>query len=262
MSPITARLKPGGNAARRKPAAINERSAWPAVEEYLRRDNRVIVPIGSQEQHGRHLPLGTDWMIPFALGQRVARETGVFCTSPVCFGMSWLHSGFPGTIAVRPTTLISVYTDIIDALVAQGFGRIMILNGHGGNGNALNAALSEVVRRMGSLRIKVHEWWRTPPVEDICVRDFACLESHAGPAETSVMLHLFKDAVDMEAATDHSSELLPFFPNPKLIRELCPDGVMQTPATRGNAATGAEIVAASVAFLAAEINVGGPRGEW
>ena len=239
-----------------------ERTSWPAVEEYLAKDNRVIIPVGSQEQHGRHLPLGTDWMIPYALGRMVSARTGVFCTSPVCYGMSWLHSAFPGTVALKPGTLTAVYTEIMEELHAQGFRRMLVLNGHGGNTNALNAALSVLVRKMDDLRIKVHQWWMIPPVQEICLREFGALDSHAGPAETSLLLHLLPTVVRMEAATDNASPFLPFFPNPGQIRDLYPDGVMQNDATRANATTGDKIVDSCLSFLEAELSVGEQNEGW
>ncbi len=247
-------------------ASTSERSAestsWSTVEEYLKRDDRVILPVGSQEQHGRHMPLGVDWMIPHALGHRVSAATGVLCLSPVCYGMAWLHSGFPGTVALKVTTLIAVYTDILEELYAQGFRRVLLLNGHGGNGNAIIGALSGLVRKFEDLRVKVREWWRLPAIEELCIRELGACDSHAGPAETSVMLHLFSAAVDMSAASDNASEILPFFANPGQIRELYPDGVMQNNATRANAAAGKKIVDLCVGVLAGEVSIGGSRGAW
>ncbi len=239
-----------------------ESVAWPAVESYLERDDRVIIPVGSQEQHGRHLPLGVDWMIPYALGRLVAERTRVLCVSPVCYGMSWLHSGFAGTVALKLATLSAIYVDIVEELYAQGFRRMLILNGHGGNTNALNAALSQLVRGMDDLRVKVYQWWTIPAVQGICLEAFGALDSHAGPAETSVMLHLFPGAVRMEAAADNSSELLPHFPNPRQIRDVYPDGVMQNNATQADAAAGERIVAAAASFLGGELGAGGPNGTW
>ncbi len=239
-----------------------ERTAWPVIEEYLAKDNRVIIPVGSQEQHGRHLPLATDWMIPYVLGRMVSFQTGVVCTSPVCYGMSWLHSAFPGTIALRSTTLTAVYTDILEELYAQGFRRMLIINGHGGNTNCLTEALSVLVRKLEDLRVKINQWWTVISVQEICMREFGALDSHSGPAETSVLLHLMPEAVKMEAATDNASELLPFFPNPRQIRELYPDGTMRNAPTLASEVVGREIVEACVRFLADELGLGESADCW
>ena len=79
---------------------------------------------------------------------------------------AYAHSAFPGTVPLKPGTLTAVYTDIMEELHAQGFRRMLVLNGHGGNTNALTAALSVLVRKMDDLRIKVHHWWMIPPVPD------------------------------------------------------------------------------------------------
>ncbi|MDJ0850748.1 MAG: creatininase family protein [Myxococcota bacterium] len=239
-----------------------ETLSWDGAEAYLAEDDRIILPVGAQEQHGRHLPLAVDWLIPWALGRFTAAETGVFCSSPLCYGMSWLHSGFPGTVFLKPTTLIAVYTEVLLGLHRQGFRRILLLNGHGGNGNALNAALGEVVQEAEDLRVKVEEWWRIPPVVEISEKRFGQIDSHAGPAESSVMLELFPESVDMARASDDRSELLPSFPSPARIRRLYPDGVMQSDATRASVEAGREIIAACLAYFAARLDPESPLGAW
>ena len=231
-------------------APTAERLAWPAVEAHLASDCRVILPMGSQEQHGRHLPLAVDWMIPYALAKFVSARTGVPCFSPLCYGMSCIHSAFPGTISLRPETLMAVCRDVFEELHRQGLRRVLVINGHGGNINAINSALATLVKEYADLRVAVHNWWTIPPVGEICLRAFGDLDSHAGPAETSVMLHLFPEAVEMDRATNHQSELLPYYPSPEAIRSLCPDGVMQNRAADADAGIGAKLVSASVAFFA------------
>lgn len=230
-----------------------EHIAWPTIEEYVQKDDRVIVPVGSQEQHGRHMPVGTDWMIPYSLSQLLSDQTGVFCSSPLCYGMSWIHSAFAGTVCLKPETLISLYRELIGELYNHGFRKILILNGHGGNLNALNCAMSETVRLMHDIRIKIHQWWMIPTVQDICLRRFKALDSHAGPAETSVMLYLMPQSVNVHQMKDNKAEFLPFFPNPDQIRAIYPDGVMQNDASLASVDIGKKIVEACTDYLTGEL---------
>ncbi len=244
-------------------AALGPVSAkWSEIEDYLRVDDRLILPVGSQEQHGRHLPIGVDWFIPSELGRLVSKQTGVPVYSPICYGMAWLHSAYPGTVALQPTTLMAVYKDILEQIITHGFKRILLLNGHGGNSNILNSALSEIVRHSPELQVKVFQWWTMESVIQICMERFGEIDSHAGPAETSVMLHFAPASVDMDSATDQRSELLPYFPNPEAIRKLYPDGVMQNRASLADATIGREIVQHCVHELCLELEIGGQKGSW
>ena len=124
---------------------------WPDVAVYLEGDDRIILPIGSTEQHGRHLPLGTDTMVPTALAHRLGERTGVLVAPTVTYGMSLHHLGFPGSVSLRPETLTHVLEDILRSLHRHGFRRVFVLNGHGGNVAPLRMALANVMG-VGSTR--------------------------------------------------------------------------------------------------------------
>lgn len=147
-----------------------EFAAWPEVEEYLRANDGVIVPIGSTEQHGPTGMMGTDYFIPSAIAEAIGERTGICCTPPVTYGMAQHHLGFPGTIALRPSTYVSVLVDIIQSLARHGFRRIVFLNGHGGNIAPALTAMNEFYagisfRREGGDRdvlCKLVSWWTLP----------------------------------------------------------------------------------------------------
>jgi len=100
------------------------------IEEYLRREATVIVPIGATETHGPHLPLGTDTFEAIDYAEGIARKAGVICSPPIWFGDSPHHMGRPGTISLRSKTVIALLEDVYRSLVTHGFRRIITFNGH------------------------------------------------------------------------------------------------------------------------------------
>lgn len=100
------------------------------VEGYLKRDSTVIVPIGSTETHGPHLPMGTDTYEAIDYSEEIARRAGVLCTPPIWFGDSPHHMGRPGTISLRSQTVIELLKDVYRSLIHHGFTRIITFNGH------------------------------------------------------------------------------------------------------------------------------------
>lgn len=103
---------------------------WEQVEERLKKCDVAIVPVGSLEQHGRHLPEGTDTMVAIKLSEEVAKKTGAIVTPPVWFGWSPHHMAYSGTISVRPEVLVEFVSDICRSLASHGFKKIVIINGH------------------------------------------------------------------------------------------------------------------------------------
>jgi creatinine amidohydrolase len=107
-------------------------SNWMQIEEYLRRDDRVVLPTGSTEQHG-YLSLGTDAILAERVAVEAAEPLGVPVLPALPFGMAPHWAAFPGSMSLRLSTYTEVLRDLLDGLAAQGFRRIAIINGHGGN---------------------------------------------------------------------------------------------------------------------------------
>ena len=135
---------------------------WMMVEEYLKRDDRAVLPLGSTEQHA-YLSLSTDSILAERLAIEAAEPLGVPVFPVLSYGITPYFRAFPGTITLRMQTYTSVIRDILDAISEQGFKRILIVNGHGGNTPAQGFIGEWSPRRPGT-RIKFHNWWNAPKV--------------------------------------------------------------------------------------------------
>ena len=149
---------------------------WMDVERYLEIDDRLILVIGSCEQHG-YLSLLTDVKIPLALADAAAGRTGVLCAPPLNFGCSPYFLAYPGTISLRVTTLINLMEDLVRSVYRHGFRRLLVLNGHGGNEPA-RAQLYQLLNELPDLRIAWYSWWTSHSVEEV-IRKHQMKPGHA-----------------------------------------------------------------------------------
>lgn len=139
--------------------------SWMDIEEYLKTDDRLILVVGSCEQHG-YLSLGTDVRIPAAIADVISERSGVPVAPPLNFGLSTNWSDFPGTISLRTGVFLKVIADIVRSVHRHGFRGLLWLNGHGGNAPA-SAALYELANELPDLRISWHSWWTVPQVIEV-----------------------------------------------------------------------------------------------
>lgn len=135
---------------------------WMEIEAYLKKDDRLIVVLGSTEQHG-YLSVNTDVKVPLSLADAASQQTGVLVAPPMYFGNSPYFLAYPGTISLRIETLIAVSEDIIRSVYSQGFKRVLILNGHGGNRPVSNR-LHEIASEFKELKLAWYSWWLSPAV--------------------------------------------------------------------------------------------------
>jgi creatinine amidohydrolase len=141
---------------------------WMDVEEYLKQDDRLILVVGACEQHG-YLSLLSDVKIPLALAEAASQKTNVLMAPPVNFGSSPYFLSYPGTLSLRLSTLMDVVEDLVRSAYGQGFRRILVLNGHGGN-NGIKMRLTELVNELVSLKIQWYAWWTSHSVEEVAVQ--------------------------------------------------------------------------------------------
>ncbi len=130
---------------------------WMQVEAYLERDDRIVLPIGSTEQHG-YLSLATDVVLAERVSVEAAEALGVPVLPVLPFGVAPGFTAYPGTVSLRLETLVSVLRETLDTLYGQGFRRFLVVNGHGGNAGAEEPLVAWARGREGA-RLRFHSWW-------------------------------------------------------------------------------------------------------
>lgn len=179
-------------------------STWPEVETYLNTSTGIIIPIGSTEQHGPIGLIGTDAICAEIIAKGVGEATQAMVAPTLNVGMALHHTAFPGTISLRPTTLIQVILDYLTCLTKAGFTRFFFINGHGGNIATLKAAFSETYYHLEQLNIphasevkcQVANWFMCRSVYQLAKELYGDQEgSHATPSEVAVTQYLYPEAI-------------------------------------------------------------------
>jgi creatinine amidohydrolase len=195
--------------------------SWFDVEKYLQNENRLILVLGACEQHG-YLSLLTDSKIPLALADAASQSTGVLIAPVVNYGISPYFIDYPGSFSLRATTLLDLVEDLIRSAHHQGFQRILILNGHGGN-DPVRARLYEVVNNLPQLQLAWYSWWQAHSVELVAMKH-GLRSFHAAWIEAFPFTRV-GDLPDGEKIPPRIPGLI----NAKLARELYEDGVFGGP---------------------------------
>jgi creatinine amidohydrolase len=133
---------------------------WQAVEAYLRRDDRCILPTGCTEQHA-YLSLATDSILAERVALAAAEPLGVPVFPALPYGMTPTFRAFPGTVSIRIQTYLALIRDLLDSLTESGFRRILIVNGHGGN-MPMSGLIAEWCGDHPDVQVQVHNWWAGP----------------------------------------------------------------------------------------------------
>jgi creatinine amidohydrolase len=121
----------------------------PEIEEYLKENDTVLVPVGSTEQHGKHMAVDTDAFTAQEISLRVAQKTGVLVAPVISYGYSPHHMNFKGSITLKFQTLVNILKEVCSSLIHHGFRKIVIMNAHGGNRNPIRQALKEIQDETG-----------------------------------------------------------------------------------------------------------------
>jgi creatinine amidohydrolase/Fe(II)-dependent formamide hydrolase-like protein len=236
-------------------------STWPDVEAYLARSKAILIPIGSTEQHGPNGLLGTDALCPEIIGRRAGEEASILVAPTFNVGQAQHHMAFPGTITLRPSTMIATMIDWAQSLSRHGFEKLYWLNGHGGNIATVTAAFSEIYHavtfdRHGHnnppLRCALRNWWELPGVMDVCRQLFPVGEgSHATPSEVSVTWFAYPEAAKRVAMSPRIAPTGPIL-DAEDYRRRFPDGRIGSDPSQASAEAGEKIVAAAVKAVISE----------
>jgi creatinine amidohydrolase len=135
---------------------------WLQVEEYLARDDRVVLPVGSTEQHG-YLSLETDNILAERVSAEAAEPLGVLVLPVLAYGLTPSFAAYPGSPSLRLETFLAVLRDLLDSLHGQGFRRFLLVNGHGGN-IAGGSLVREWAAAHPDAQAIFHSWWSSERV--------------------------------------------------------------------------------------------------
>ena len=165
-----------------------------------------LVPVGATEQHGPHLPTGTDTYIAGAVCAGAAERTGAVVLPAIAVGCSFGHGrDIPGTLSLSPELLAAVVRQYADWAAASGLRRLFFLNAHMGNAAALGAGTDHLRLERPDLRSGWTEWWHlTPELRAAMLHEGE--DVHGNRAETAMMLHLAPELVDLGAAAAADDE--------------------------------------------------------
>ena len=200
---------------------------WPDVEAGPRR--LLVVPVGSLEQHGSHLPLDTDTRIATAVAARAcAARAGVGLGPAIAIGASGEHADFPGTLSIGSVALSTLLIEL-GRHAALHWPAMLLVNGHGGNVTAIRDAL----RLLAAEGRRCHAWHAGLRPGMLAAGESLVPDAHAGRVETSIMLALAPDEVRLDSAvagdTRPLSEIMPAL-SARGVRHVSPNGVLGDPA--------------------------------
>ncbi|UCH01688.1 MAG: creatininase family protein [Candidatus Bathyarchaeota archaeon] len=196
---------------------------WPEINEVMKENRVVLQPVATIEDHGRHLPIVTDVLITDTICRRTAeRIPNEIVLMPTQYhGYSPHHMDFPGTITVKGPTLLEYMLDITRSLIHHGFRRILLVNGHGSNALWLEAVARLTIVEHPDTLCGMLSWWNIPEVVEAVNKmrtGGSGSTDHAAEAETSIMLALRPDLVDMSLAEkDINYQISKYFPPVDLI---------------------------------------------
>ena len=208
-------------------------STWQEVEIYLQQSSGIILPIGSTEQHGPTGLIGTDAICAEAIAHGVGESTGALVGPTINVGMALHHTDFPGTISLRPSTLIGVIIDTVTCLAKAGFTRFFFINGHGGNIATLKAAFAETYYYLANLNLanaqiqcRVGNWFMCRSVYQLAKELYGNQEgSHATPSEVALTQYVYPDSIKQAPLDEKVASGYPIY-GAADFRRRYPDGRM------------------------------------
>jgi len=239
-------------------------SSWPEIEAHLNSGKTlaktVIVPIGSNEQHGPTGLLGTDWLCPEIIAHAAeAGDDNLMIAPTFNVGMAQHHLAFPGTISLRPSTFMAAISDWVASLARHGFERLYLLNGHGGNVSTIEATIAEIYADYSFMAdrpdfvVKLKNWWDLPGVQKLCEDIFPVGHgSHATPSEIAVTQAAYPQFIK---TADYSPQIAPNGPIRDALdyRARFPDGRIGSDPAQATPEKGQRIIDAAIPALIRDV---------
>jgi creatinine amidohydrolase len=194
-------------------------SNWMQIEEYLTRDDRIVLPTGSTEQHG-FLSLGTDAICAERVSVEAAAPLGIPVMPVLPFGMAPYFTSFPGTVSLRISTYLEIMRDLLNGLRAQGFKRIAVINGHGGNA-PVSGLIREWICDHEDVQVLFHSWYNGPKTVE-AANAFDVDQMHGSWVENFPWTEVAGVTFPPPKPTISRETLMSV--GPKTMRSLSPDG--------------------------------------
>ena len=239
-------------------------SSWREIDARLKQTQplarTIVIPIGSNEQHGPTGLLGTDWLCPEIIAHAAEKTDDSLIVAPTFnIGMAQHHLAFAGTISLRPSTFMAAITDWVSSLSRHGFERIYFLNGHGGNVATIEATISEIyaewsyVEEQPPFVLKLKNWWDLPGVMGLCNSLFPTGHGmHATPSEIAITQAAYPDRIK---TADYSLRIAPSGPIRDALdyRARFPDGRIGSDPAQASPEKGQQIIDATVPALLRDV---------
>ena len=173
--------------------------SWKKIEEEVKSQDTIIIPLGSLEAHGTDKPVGSCFLLADSASKDVGEKTGIPVTPIIPFGVSESYQNFPGTISVSMKTLSDYVYGVCKSLIKNGFKKIVFFSAHGGNNLPVLRELSFKLRdEYGVLCTVIHVWGMISTLTPEGFWDQSLKTGHGGEPTASVMLYLYPDSVDMK----------------------------------------------------------------
>lgn len=184
----------------------------PEVKELLAITDMVIIPVAALEQHGNHLPIGTDFLNAVEISIQIAQNKDVLVAPILMAGQSPYHMGFAGTITLSAETIIKVHMEAVNSLIEHGFKRFLIYNAHGGNRAISTLIVDQINQTTSGIAVELGAASQ-PFREPLDIPRSTVFDRHGGVHETSRSLYLIPDLVQMDKAVTAELSLPPSLQN-------------------------------------------------
>lgn len=189
------------------------------VEEYLKTNKTIIIPLGSVEQHGPSMPLGTDSIIAESLAIELGKVSKRLVGPVLSPGISLIpHMEFKGTVSLMPSTFTEVIKDTISSLYKHGFRNFLLVNAHGGNDGAIKNAIIELCYKLNDIKINTENWWKMENIASLAEEVLGHSIGHACGTEAALILHINEKLIKKELSSSEYKKC-PFIVSNNLVKK-------------------------------------------